>query len=192
MRLIQFTTLLLSLLLAACTSGQAGPVISSGERYSATDTQVEDYRLGAGDKLRLNVFNEQDLSGEFAVNANGSLSLPLIGDIPVVGKQVDEVATLIQQKLAEGYVREPKVSIEITTYRPFFILGEVRQPGQYAYAAGMTVTNAIALAQGFTPRAVQGTVMIRRAGSSSEEAYKIAPDLRVWPGDTIRINERYF
>lgn len=192
MRLIQFTTLLLSLLLAACTSGQAGPVISSGERYSATDTQVEDYRLGAGDKLRLNVFNEQDLSGEFAVNANGSLSLPLIGDIPVVGKQVDEVATLIQQKLAEGYVREPKVSIEITTYRPFFILGEVRQPGQYAYAAGMTVTNAIALAQGFTPRAVQGTVMIRRAGSSSEEAYKIAPGLRVWPGDTIRINERYF
>jgi polysaccharide export outer membrane protein len=180
-----------SLALTAC-AGAAGPVVSSGDRYTATNDEIEDYRLGVGDKVRLTVFNEETLSGEFAVSANGTLSLPLIGDVTATGKGVEDITKLVEARLADGYVRDPKVNIEITTYRPFFILGEVRQPGQYPYAAGMTVTNAIALAQGYTPRAVQGSVFIRSAGGATEKGYRLTPDLRVRPGDTIRINERYF
>jgi polysaccharide export outer membrane protein len=183
--------LLVLSVLGAC-AGVPKNVVDSGERYSAVNGGAEDYRLGAGDRLKLTVFNEPTLSGEFAVAAGGSLSLPLVGDIPVIGKKVTEVSSEIQSALANGYLRDPKVSLEIITYRPFFILGEVKLPGQYPYASGMTALNAIAIAQGFTPRAERSVVFIRRAGADSEQAFRISPDLRVWPGDTIRLGERYF
>ncbi|MGK2910349.1 MAG: polysaccharide biosynthesis/export family protein [Sphingobium sp.] len=153
---------------------------------------VEDYKLGAGDKIRMTVFNEPTLSGEFSVSADGALSLPLLGDVQAVGKSPAQIATLVQTRLADGYIRDPKVSIEVTAYRPFFILGEVTAPGQYPYASGLTVLNAVATAQGFTPRASRKVVYIRRSGATSEETYQLTPDLVVRPGDTIRIGERYF
>lgn len=187
-----------SLLLAALalvTSGCASsgiPPISSGERYMVVDAATETYPLGAGDKVRVTVFNEPTLSGEFSVSADGDLALPLIGNIKALGKTTNEVTTLLQTSLANGYLRDPKVSIEVVTYRPFFILGEVRAPGQYPYASGMTVINAIATAEGFTPRAKKKTVLIRRFGEAAEQEFLLTPDLRVWPGDTIRLTERYF
>ena len=192
MRAIRLLPLMLSFLLFACAAGQTGPVVSTGDRYLPNVSQVEDYKLGVGDKDKLTVFNEPTLSGEFAVNANGTLSFPLIGDVTASGQSVDQISGVVQSKLGDGYVRDPKVSLEITTYRPFFILGEVRQPGQFPYAVGMTVTNAIAMAQGYSPRAVRSQVFIRRAGEATEQVYTLTPELRVWPGDTIRVNERYF
>lgn len=153
---------------------------------------VEDYKLGAGDKIRMTVFNEPTLSGEFSVSADGALSLPLLGDVQAVGNSPAQIAALVQTRLADGYIRDPKVSIEVTAYRPFFILGEVTAPGQYPYASGLTVLNAVATAQGFTPRASRKVVYIRRSGATSEETYQLTPDLVVRPGDTIRIGERYF
>lgn len=173
-------------------AGAASPVISTGDRYGPVSADVQEYRLGAGDKVKVNVFNEPTLSGEFSVSTDGVLPLPLIGNVQVGGKTAKEVSNAVQIALADGYLRDPKVSVEITSYRPFFVLGEVKSPGQFPYATSMTALNAIALAQGFSPRAQKSKVYIRRAGENQEEGYKLTPDLRVLPGDTIRVGERYF
>lgn len=167
-------------------------MVATGDRYGPAAEGIEEYKLGSGDKVKLFVFKEPTLSGEFSVSALGTLSLPLIGEIPANGKTANEVATAVQNALSDGYLRDPKVSLEISSYRPFFILGEVKTPGQFPYATSMTALNAIALAQGFSPRAQKSVVYIRRAGSDQEQAYSLTPDLRVLPGDTIRIGERYF
>jgi len=197
MKVVAFLRILISAVLLCTVTACAGApaqVVSSGDRYVAnanTDT-IEDYKLGAGDKIRVTVFNEPTLSGEFAVGSSGNLSLPLIGDVQGTGRTPQEVALAVQTKLADGYLRDPKVSVEVINFRPFFILGEVKAPGQYPYSAGLTVPNAVATAQGFTPRAARGIVYIRRAGTTEEVAFQVSPDLRVLPGDTIRIGERYF
>ncbi|WP_336966220.1 polysaccharide biosynthesis/export family protein [Sphingobium aquiterrae] len=178
-------------LATACAAGGGGEVISTGERYAAPMAN-EEYRLDTGDKIRLNVFNEPTLSGEFAVGSEGTVSLPLVGEVVAKDKTPQKLAAEVQTKLADGYLREPKVGIEVATYRPFFILGEVSAPGQYPYANGLTVMNAIATAQGFTPRADKKVAYIRRAGATREEPLKLTPSLRVFPGDTIRLGERYF
>lgn len=177
--------------LSACASTPTG-LVEAGERYHPANDGIEQYRLAAGDKVKLTIFNEPTLSGEFAVSTDGNLSLPLVGEVPANGKTVTEVAGIVQNALGSGYLRDPKVSLEVSAYRPFFVLGEVKMPGQFPYANSMTALNAIALAQGFSPRAQRSTVYIRRAGSETEQAYRLTPDLRVMPGDTIRIGERYF
>lgn len=183
--------LALAILVAGCSAGGgAGPIVATGERYTASVDP--NYHLDAGDKLRVTVFNEDTLSGEFAVGSEGVISFPLIGDVPAKGKTPQQVAADIQTRLADGYLREPKVSAEISVYRPFFILGEVKAPGQYPYANGMTAVNAIATAQGFSPRANRKVVYIRSVESTTEVAMRLTPDLKIKPGDTIRIGERYF
>lgn len=177
--------------LSAC-AGTPSTLISSGERYTPQAEGVEQYRMGPGDRIKLIVFKEPTLSGDYTVSSDGIISLPLIGEITVNGKTANEVTAMVQTMLASGYLRDPKISLEISTYRPFFVLGEVRSPGQFPYATSMTALNAIALAQGFSPRAQKSVVYIRRAGNNAEEAYSLTPDLRVLPGDTIRVGERYF
>jgi polysaccharide biosynthesis/export protein len=185
--------LAIAMLVAGCSpAATSGPVVSTGERYAATADASQDYRLDAGDKLRVTVFNEETLSGEFSVGSEGVVSFPLIGDVVAKGKTPQQLATEIQSRLADGYLREPKVSAEISVYRPFFILGEVKAPGQYPYASGMTALNAVATAQGFTPRANKKLAYIRSVNSTAEVAMQLTPDLKVRPGDTIRIGERYF
>lgn len=178
------------LVLSGCAGGVGA--ISSGERYVAQDASVEDYRLGIGDKLRLIVFNEQSLSGEFQVSPDGKLSVPLIGPVDAIGKAPATLANEIQARFADGYLRDPKISIEVLTYRPYFILGEVKKPGQYPYASGMTVMNAIATAEGYTPRSDRNFVFLRRSGDDHEQRYRLTPDLRIRPGDTVRLGERFF
>lgn len=181
----------IAVLLSAC--GHSGPApISAGDRYVANANFDEAYKLGAGDKVHINVFSEQQLGGDYAVSGDGLLSLPLVGNVPVAGKTTSEAARTVETLLGNGYLRNPRVSLEVSSYRPFFILGEVKSPGQYPYANGLTVTNAIATAQGFTPRAHKKYVLIRRFGDQAEERYLLTPDLRVRPGDTIRLSERYF
>lgn len=191
MNLKLLVALLFGLLVSAC-AGSHELVTHTGPRYGVQQADMEEYRLSAGDKVRLTVYNEAAFSGEFAVSTNGQLSLPLIGDISAENRTVTEITADIQHKLADGYLRDPKVNVEITAYRPFFILGEVSAPGQYPYASGMTVLNAVATAQGFSPRARRSVAYIRKAKSPTEEAFELTPDLRVQPGDTIRIGERYF
>lgn len=150
------------------------------------------YRLGSGDKIRMTVFNEKDLSGDYDVDDQGRVSLPLIGSVSVSGKTVSEAETIITQQYGANYLVNPRVSIEVLNYRPFFILGEVKNPGSYPYVAGMTVLNAVALAGGYTPRADKSDISARHSGSGSNAAAAIHEDDAVLPGDVITVHERFF
>jgi protein involved in polysaccharide export with SLBB domain len=151
-----------------------------------------EYHLGAGDKLRIIVFGEDSLTGEFFVSGEGKIAFPLIGEVDAEGVTIPELQAAIAAKLADGYLKQPKVSAEVLNYRPFYILGEVMKPGEYPYTNGLTVLNAVATASGFTYRADTHKVFIKRAATSAEEQYPLSPATPVLPGDTIRIGERFF
>lgn len=158
----------------------------------SSDRSSVNYLLGVADKIRVIVYNEPSLSGEFIVGDNGSLSLPLIGEVAAKGRSQKAVTEDIQERLADGYLKQPKVSLDVLTYRPFYILGEVAKPGEYPYSSNLTIMNAIARAEGFTYRANKGKVFLKRAGEKEEKTIKLTPSLEVLPGDTVRIGERYF
>jgi protein involved in polysaccharide export with SLBB domain len=150
------------------------------------------YKLGTGDKVRVTVFNEKDLSGDFDVNDQGVIGLPLIGQVPVRGKTLSEVEDTIASRYGKDYLVDPKVNVEVLNYRPFFILGEVKNPGSYPYVNGMKVLNAIALAGGYTPRARQDGVLIKHADAPQIGEQPAVEDMVVLPGDVIRVPERFF
>ncbi len=193
MRFARFFLLLIGCTMPATAQTAAGSGSAPARQVDAGPAAESsgDYRLGTADKVRVIVYNEPTLSGEFTVSDNGTLSLPLIGDVPANGRSPREVASDIQAKLADGYLREPRVSLDVLTYRPFYILGEVTKPGEYAYSNGLTALNAVARAQGFTYRANKRKVYLKRAGESAEKEVNI-DGLEIKPGDTLRIGERYF
>lgn len=190
----------LAMLAASAAAGAQTGAPSSSAKQAATTTAtatataepIADYKLGVADKVRVIVFNEETLSGEFTVSDSGTLSLPLIGDVKATGRTPREVIRDIEAKLADGYLREPRVSMDVLTYRPFYIMGEVTKPGEYPYSNGLTALNAVARAEGFTYRANKRKVFIKRFGETTEHQYKMDPSVVVYPGDTVRIGERYF
>jgi protein involved in polysaccharide export with SLBB domain len=151
-----------------------------------------EYRLGPGDKIRVITFGEASLTGEFLVSGAGRVSFPLIGDVDATGKSAGEFQAAVENALKDGYIKEPKVSVEVLTYRPFYILGEVMKPGEYPYTNALNVNNAVATAGGFTYRADTKRVFIKRANEQTEESYPLTASILVAPGDTIRIKERFF
>jgi polysaccharide export outer membrane protein len=183
--------------IAGCAGGgqnmssiSAPAATASSSALSKPDSSL-DYSLGSGDKLRIIVFGEDDLSGEFDVTGSGKVSLPLIGQVQASGMTLDEFEGEIRDKLKQGYLTNPKVSVEVLNYRPFYIIGEVDKPGQYPYTSGMNVINAVAVAGGFTYRAKQDEVYITR-DSDEEKAYAADQTVKVLPGDIVRIPERFF
>ena len=152
------------------------------------------YTLDTGDKLRIVVFGQDGLSNSYFVDAAGQVTVPLIGVVNARGLTTQQLARAITQKLQNGFVREPHVAIEIETYRPFFILGEVTFPGQYPYVPNMTVETAVAIAGGYTPRAYRWDVKIDRPAEGGALRSRTSVPLltRVRPGDTIVIKERWF
>jgi polysaccharide export outer membrane protein len=158
----------------------------------AAAVQSMDYLLGAGDKVRVTVYGEPTLSGEFFVTGSGLMSLPLIGELKAGGLTVGQFQEVVQKSLSDGYLKEPRVSAEVLTFRPFYILGEVEKPGTYPYTAGLTVLNAVATAEGFTYRADKKNVYIKHNGETAEVKSALTPSTQVAPGDTIRIGERFF
>lgn len=150
------------------------------------------YRLGAGDKVRVTTFGEPTLSGEFLIDGSGMLAFPLLGSVSAGGHTAIEVQEKLTTALQNGYLKDPKVSVEVLGYRPFYILGEVTQPGTYPYTEGLTVLNAVATAQGFTYRANTRKVFIKRQGEPTEREVPLTAATMVAPGDTIRISERFF
>lgn len=180
---------------AQISQGQTGPAATAGAPGTGMGVAPVsfDYKLGAGDKVRVNVFGEDTLSGEYEVSGEaGVVSMPLIGDVQAGGLTVTQLQTLIEAKLKDGYLKEPHVSIEVLNYRPFYILGEVTKPGEYPYTTGLTVLNAVATANGFTYRADTHKVFIKRAGDPVEHEYPLTSMTLVQPGDTIRVKERFF
>ena len=156
------------------------------------DAGQEDYHLGSGDKVRVTVYGEPTLSGEFFVTGSGQVSLPLIGEVSAAGLSVRQFQDAVQRALSDGYLKEPRVSAEVLNFRPFYILGEVSKPGTYPYTSGLTVLNAVATAGGYTYRADKNKVYIKRDGETVENKMELNPSTPVAPGDTIRIGERFF
>lgn len=179
--------------LAACATSGTGQPQASAETPAASAAAPSDvaYVLGAGDKLRVIVYGEQDLSGEFDVTGTGKVSLPLVGQVQAAGLTLEQFEKEARDKLSQGYLTNPKVSAEVLNYRPFYIMGEVDKPGQYPYTSDMTVLNAVAVAGGYTYRANDDTVYITR-GNGSEVQYPATQQVKVLPGDVVRVPERFF
>lgn len=182
--------------LIACAAllalGVMKPAPSSAQQPADAMREIPDYRLGAGDKIRVITFGEAALTGEFIVSGSGKAALPLVGEIEAVGLTPREFQARVEAALKNGYLREPKVSVEVLNYRPFYILGEVNSPGTYPYTNALTVMNAVATAGGFTYRANKRRVFIKRADETKEHAFPLTGATPVAPGDTIRIGERFF
>ncbi|MGH7001371.1 MAG: polysaccharide biosynthesis/export family protein [Stellaceae bacterium] len=175
--------LIVILPLAACASQGSGLPLLETSKISDTD-----YRLGPGDKLHIQVLGAEDLTGDYAVGDNGTISTPLIGDIHAAGATRAGVERAMERKLAQGYLKNPKVSVTILQYRPFYIFGEVAKPGGYPFASGMRVVNAVATAGGYTYRANQDFVVVTRDG----EERKALASTPIRPDDVIKVPERYF
>ena len=156
------------------------------------EREVGEYRLGAGDQLRITVFGEPELSGEYVLDGTGTVSLPLVGEVQALNSTVREFQRAAEARYADGYLREPRISAEVLNYRPFYILGEVRQPGEYPYSNGLTVLNAVATAGGFTYRANESVILIKGAEDNEEFRVRLDPSTKILPGDTIRVVERFF
>jgi polysaccharide export outer membrane protein len=150
------------------------------------------YRLDSGDRLRIVVFGQEGLTSTYAVDPNGSITMPLIGTVPARGLTTKELAQAVTVRLKNGYVREPHVAVEIEFFRPFFILGEVANPGQYPYVANMTVETAVAIAGGFSPRAFKERVRVSRSINGERARGQVPLYYPVRPGDTINVAERWF
>lgn len=152
----------------------------------------EAYRLDVGDKVRVTVYREPELSGEFSVGGAGSISLPLLGEVPVKGLTGAEVEAAIMRRFANGLLRDPRVSVDIYDVRTFAILGEVQRPGVFPAKEGTTLTDAIALAGGYTYRANERRILLRRANQGPYYSVDMEANVRVQPGDAIRVEEVHF
>jgi len=171
-------------------NGTAGSSATSGMPRETGNN--ESYRLGTGDKVKLTVFGQDDLGGEFTVDDQGFIRLPLIGQVKAAGLTIHGFEDAVTSKLADGYLRDPRVSVEVVNYRPFYIIGEVNKPGEYPYENGMNVLNAVSLAGGYTYRANDSAVYVRRKGNPNEEKEPADQTTIIYPGDIIRVAERFF
>jgi polysaccharide biosynthesis/export protein len=150
------------------------------------------YRVGAGDRLTVRVAGEPDLSSEYLVDGAGTISLPYIQTVAIAGMTASEIEKLVAGRLRQGYLRDPQVSVQVTTLRPFYILGEVNTSGSFPYQPGITVQNAVAIAGGYNARADQDKVLITRKNANGTTTYKVPVTTQIYPGDIIYIRERWF
>lgn len=172
-----------SLLSSGCASYVSGlPMLTS------TNTP---YQLGPGDSVQIAVFGEADLSGTHRVSDSGMIAMPLVGLIPVVGLNVEQLQQRLVERLQSSAIRAPNVTVAVNEYRPFFILGEVQRPGSYAYVPNMTVLTAVAIAGGFTYRAAEAEISVTRNASGNSTESRAARETHVLPGDVIYVFERH-
>jgi len=180
-----FHALLAVSMLAGCSSYRPTPA-------AFHEVLDQPYRLGAGDRIRVTVFEQEGLTNTYSVDQSGYLSFPLVGAIPARGHTAQQMEKEIADKLRQGYLRDPDVSVEIDRYRPIFVMGEVGAAGQYSYVPGLTVQKAIAIAGGFSPRANQESVDITRDINGKVMTGRVVTSDPLLPGDTVYVRERLF
>jgi protein involved in polysaccharide export with SLBB domain len=185
---------LLALTLAACQVVGAETALLVQAQYTPASKRVPGgtYLLGPGDRIRLKVYSEADVTGDYEVNSAGFVSIPLAGQVRASGLTTKQLEGAIRSRLADGMVNDPRVNVEVAAYAPFYIHGEVKTAGEYAYRLGLTIQDAVALAGGFTYRAYDSKVYVRRVGAPVEQVYTLDAPVPVSPGDNIRVPERYF
>ena len=172
-------------------SAQQVPVAAQQAAPPAPPT-AGTYTLGPDDRVRVKVYGEPDITGEYEVDSTGQISVPLAGHITADGLTTKQLERAIAAALSKGIVKDPRVNVEVALYRPYYILGEVKKGGEYPYRLGLTILDAVASAGGFTYRANENKVYLRRAGGTAEQVYSMDSPVPVLPGDNIRIPERYF
>ncbi|GAN14331.1 polysaccharide export protein [Sphingomonas paucimobilis] len=182
-------TLFLATALPAVAPGQEVATTTNG---ASAQLPIYNYVLSGGDRVRVVVFGDPALGGEFTIAGSGMIAMPLIGEVDVRGLTSTQLQDRIVARLADGYIKDPRVAVEVLSTRPFYILGEVNKPGQYPFANGLTVLGAVAQAGGYTYRAKTKQVFIKHAGQDAEVAEPVTATTLVAPGDTIRIKERWF
>ncbi len=183
-------TCIAALLLAAAFAPT--PRTAALEAQPLPAMAATDYVLGHGDRIRITVFGHEDLTGEFLLSETGTVSLPLVGVLDFNGATLGQAQRVIVDALKPDYLVDPRVSVEVLEYRPFYILGEVNNPGAYPYVNGMTVIEAVALGGGFTYRARRNRMMVIRADDETRSESEIDANERVLPGDVVRVAERLF
>src|SRR4051812_27120927 len=160
---------------------------------SALSVKAQEYKLGPGDKIRVVVLSDAEFSGEYEVDAGGSISARMIGRMSVLGMSTAQLEAELGERYRAGvYLRNPKLSVELLSARPFFILGEIAKPGSYPYVSGLTVERAVAIAGGYTRRASTSRIRIKRFGSAAGNEEPATEDSTISPGDVVRVPERYF
>lgn len=185
--------LLAGLALAGCNnSGNLGPVTAQEREALIRSAANTAPKLQAGEKIKVTVFGEDRLSGDYDIDPAGFVSLPLAGTIKAAGLSKPELEKALSQKFRGEYLRNPKVTVDVASFRPFYILGEVGKPGEYAFRSGLNVLSAAALAGGTTYRASRSTALIQHVGEDGFKEYPLSPTIPILPGDLIRIPERYF
>jgi protein involved in polysaccharide export with SLBB domain len=182
-----------ALALSGCAAN-SGFTTTDTATFTQTNTNMgldRTYRLGIGDKLKITVFEESDLSGNFEINALGQVSMPLIGEVRAKGYSIAKFREKIRSRLADGYLNNPRVTVEVLNYRSFFVQGEVRNGGEFPYKVGTKIRDAVATAGGYTYRAVRGYVLVTREGQR-EVRINLPSDAPILPGDNISVPERFF
>lgn len=162
------------------------------EAAPAAAGTVQDYRLGVGDTVRVEVRDEPDLTIEVQIQADGSIRYPFLGSIIAKGKTVGRLQQDISSGLRAGYLVNPDVRVRVVAYRPFYVTGQVVRPGGYPYLAGLTVEKATTIAGGFTDRASLRSIYVVHEGQRQEDKRKVSLDTLVFPGDTIIVEESFF
>ena len=182
------TALLLTGLLAVAGCGAPG-----GDLPPIPTAQSDDYHLGAGDQVRIITFSDEQLTGDFRVNDSGNIALPLLGPVRAQGLTTNQLEGRVAQALKDkNLYRDPSVAVEVISYRPVFVLGEVSKPGQYPYQPGMSVLTSVAVAGGFTYRAVKDTASVVRDVNGKPEEFRADRETPLRPGDVVNIYERHF
>ena len=161
--------------------------------FAATALAAAPYRLGAGDVIRIHVYGEEDLSFEqMLVGDSGKIAYPFLGEINLKGLTLAELETALITGLKPDYLIDPKITVSIVEYRPFFISGEVKKPGGYPFQPGITVNQAVAVANGFTERASRSRIFITHDDDTSQELIRVDLNHEVRPGDTITVEQSFF
>ncbi|QGM47945.1 polysaccharide export protein [Methylocystis heyeri] len=184
--------LLICLTCAGCdTTSNLGPL--SPEELDALNKSVEaSPTLQAGEKIRITVFGEDRLSGEYEIDPAGYVSLPLAGNVKASGLSKPQLEQALAKKFRSEYLRDPKVTVDVASFRPFFIFGEVARPGKYPFESGLNAITATTLAGGSTYRASRTKILIQHSGEAGFHEYSLAPNVPVLPGDLIKVPERFF
>jgi protein involved in polysaccharide export with SLBB domain len=186
--------ILLALLLCVLSGlkAQEPPEAPETAPVAAEDLDFSSYNLGAGDRIRISIFNQQDLTGDYALDGKGRFSMPLIGSLDADGLTPTQLENLLVSKLKPDYLVNPRIYVQVINYRPYYLMGEVRGTGAFPYVAGMSYLTAVAIAGGFTYRAKQNFVYVIRASDPEQDEIKLDIDEKVQPGDIIRVDERMF
>ncbi len=184
--------LAMGLALTSCSSSPgAGAARDASPRSAEAPISIEDFKLAAGDKIHLTVYNEDNISGDYEIDAGGLISVPLAGLVKADGLTKAQLESEVAAKL-NPLLKSPRVTVAVVSFRPFYVIGEVEKPGEYQFRNGLNVVSAMAIAGGNTYRASKSYVLIQRGGIGDFQEYAMSPSVKVYPGDLLRVPERFF